>query len=260
MATSKSTPNLGLSNKYDTIQVFRFIAALMVIILHSMYYTSERLAPGFPLFSRGSNGVDLFFVISGFVMILSTQNLKDKPGGWRTFAIRRIIRIVPIYWILTTYKLFVLLFASSLVYHASVDVSYITKSYFFIPATNVDGVLGPLLGVGWTLNFEMFFYALFALTLALRKNTILFLSIIFIPLAFLSSFRTINWPDVRFYANTIVLNFLYGMIAAKLILTGKKLSNALSFTIIFMGLGYLFIPGIPENKVDKRINNCAGKP
>ena len=237
-APEKLVPN----NKYDSTQVFRFVAAFMVIILHSTFYASERLGIKIPLYEQGSNGVRLFFVISGFVMIISSEKFKIKAGGWKVFAIKRIIRIVPIYWIVTTYKLFILIVASSVVYHAKLDVSYILKSYFFIPAMNVDGKLQPFLGVGWTLNFEMFFYFFFTVALAFRLNTILFLSLIFIPLAILSNFINTSWPDVRFYANPIVLDFLYGMIAGQLILKNKKLPPKIAVAVIGIGLLYLFLP------------------
>ena len=145
---------------------------------------------------------------------------------------------------MTTFKLAVLLYGSSLIYHSKIDIAYIIKSYFFIPAINVDNEILPLLGVGWTLNFEMFFYLMFALSLAFRINSIWFLSLIFFPLAILSFFSTPNWPDVRFYANPIVLDFLYGMIVAQLILIGKKLPKNISIFFIVAGLLYLFFPKI----------------
>jgi exopolysaccharide production protein ExoZ len=229
-------------NKYDSTQVFRLVAAFMVIILHSTFYASERLGIKIPLYEQGTNGVRLFFVISGFVMIISSEKLKIKAGGWKVFAIKRIIRIVPIYWIITTFKLFILIFASSVVYHSKLDIIYILKSYFFIPAMNVDGKFTPLVGVGWTLNFEMFFYLLFTIALAFRLNTILFLSMIFIPLAILYNFNNPSWPDIRFYANPIVLDFLYGMIAGQLILKNKKLPPKIGVAFIGIGLLYLFLP------------------
>ena len=90
-------------------------------------------------------------------MIISSENLKDNLRGWKIFAVKRIIRIVPIYWIITAVKLLAVIFATSFVLHAQLDFVYILKSYFFIPAMNAEGKLNPLLGVGWTLNFEIFF-------------------------------------------------------------------------------------------------------
>ena len=230
--------------KFDTIQFFRFIAALMVIIYHSTYYTSERLKPKIRLYDEwGFNAVSLFFVISGFVMIISSENLREKTNGWRIFAIKRIIRIVPIYWLLTTFKVLILLSGSFLIlHHDPINISFILKSYFFIPAVNSYGEFFPIYNVGWTLNFEMFFYALFTVSLALRLNTILFLSVIFAPFVVLSFYNTANWPDVAFYFNPIVLNFLYGMIAAKLVLKNIKLPQKLAEILILLSLLYLFFP------------------
>ena len=244
LVPANAVPNAiqPIEKKYEIIQAFRFVAALMVIILHSTFYTSERLDPGSTMYFQGHNGVRLFFVISGFVMIVSSESLKKLTWGWKIFAEKRILRIVPIYWIITTYKLLILLFASALVYHAKIDAGFILKSYFFIPAKNIDGVINPLLGVGWTLNFEMFFYFLFAVALAFRLNALAFLSAVFIPVALLSIFKTSAWPDIGFYADPIIVDFLYGMIAAKLILTSKKLPDTLAIIFILTGLVYLFVP------------------
>lgn len=243
--------------KYNIIQVFRFIAAFMVLVLHSTYYISERLQIGFNLYHQGANGVRLFFAISGFVMIVSSENLVKNVKGWKIFAIKRIIRIVPIYWILTTFKLFVLIFASSVILHANLNIGYIIKSYFFIPASNVDGSLSPLLGVGWTLNFEMFFYLMFTIALAFKIKPLIFLSFIFIPLSIMSIFKTDEWNSLRFYANPIVLDFLYGMVAGELILKGKKLYKKWAIPIILLGLMYLFLPRLDMFSVIYNYDNIT---
>ena len=239
---SKSTSSLTHGNKYESIQVLRFICALMVMILHAAFYTRERLDPNCLPYYQGFLGVKLFFAISGFVMIISSESLIDNPKGWRIFGIKRIIRIVPIYWIMTTYKLIILLFASSLILHARLDWIFILKSYFFIPAVNVDGLHQPFYAVGWTLNFEMFFYLLFTISLALRIRPLLFLSVILIPLSILSIYKTASWPTIGFYADPIVLNFLYGMIAAKLILYGKKMPQLLALALVPICLIFIFLP------------------
>lgn len=214
----------------------------MVIVCHSSFYANERLVRGSYIYGQGANGVELFFVISGFVMIVSTQNLIGAKDGWKTFAIKRIVRIVPIYWLITTFKLFLLLKTSGVVLHSQLDFWLALKSYLFIPALNMDGEYRPLYGVGWTLNMEMFFYLLFTVALALKFKPLPFLASFFIPLAILAQFKKPGWPDVAFYADPIVLNFLFGMIAAKLILRGYKLPFGVAITLLIIGLLYLFIP------------------
>lgn len=233
--------------KYDLIQILRFIAALAVVLCHSAFYAQERLDPTSFRYGPGSNGVSLFFVISGFVMILASEKLTNIADGWKHFATRRIARIVPLYWVATTIKVLILILASSFVLHAEVDWIYILKSYFFIPAINIDNHIKPLLGVGWTLLFEMFFYTIFTLCLFLRVNAIKFCALLFCSLATLSFFKTDSWPVALYlYADPFVLNFLWGMIAAKLIKQSIYMPKIASYIFIPAALIYLFAPRSTE--------------
>lgn len=92
-------------HRYDSIQALRFIAALLVVVTHSTFYAADRLDPDFFVWKGGTVGVDIFFVISGFVMMITASPFQRIPGGWRYFAMRRITRIVPMYWIATTAKI-----------------------------------------------------------------------------------------------------------------------------------------------------------
>lgn len=230
-------------SEFYLIQAMRFLAALMVVWCHATFYTKERLLSSVEVFKFGANGVPLFFVISGFVIVLSSRKLINDKGGWRKYAIKRIVRIVPLYWLITTFKVVTLIFSTGLILHANLDVAAIIKSYFFIPSVNIDGEIKPILGVGWTLNFEMFFYLLFTIALFLRLNTIVFSGIIMIILTVLSFFKTPDWPvALYFYADPIVINFLFGMITAVLITKNFKVPKLLAVTTIFIGLVYLFSP------------------
>jgi len=230
------------SPRYNFIQLFRFIAALMVIILHSTFYAQERLDKGIARYNSGYNGVLLFFVISGFVMVISSQRLLNEEHGGRTFMLKRLIRIVPIYWLLNTYKLIVLLVSSNIVKHAAVAPLFIIKSYFFIPAINIDGKYEPFYGVGWTLNYEMFFYLWFAIALFFKVKPLYLLGPVFVALACLSLISTPGWGAFGYYTNGIVLYFLYGMIIGYLILNSRKLPSNLALGIIVVGLIVLFAP------------------
>ncbi len=225
------------------IQALRFLAAFMVVCCHSTFYTKERLLSSVTVFSMGANGVPLFFVISGFVIVLSSRKLINDKDGWRKYALKRIIRIVPLYWLLTTYKIAIMIFSAGLILHSNIDFSTILKSYFFIPSLNIDGEIRPILGVGWTLNFEMFFYLLFTIALFLRLNTIIFSGSIMIILTFLSFFKTPAWPvALNFYADPIVMNFVFGMISAVLITKNFKVPKSLAIILILINLTYLFSP------------------
>ncbi len=131
------------------IEAARGLAALAVVICHTFPAT----------FVVGAAGVDVFFVISGFVMVVSSAKLYGTPGAWRTFLTRRILRIVPLYWLVT------LLVAWLLRGYFTWDE--ILRSLLFVPVRTL-GSPSPILSPGWTLVLEMYFYAIFAGFLFLR--------------------------------------------------------------------------------------------
>lgn len=230
--------------QFDGIQALRFIAAMMVVVTHATFYVSERLITGFPVWGKGASGVDVFFVISGFVMMISSQSLVDRPDGAQQFALRRLIRIVPLYWAALSLKAAFMLVAPGVTLLSAIDpVSFIT-SYLFIPSFNADGEIKPLLGVGWTLNFEMFFYCLFALALWLRIEPLKFVTGAFIVCCTLALFRNDSWPSGSFYCDTIVLEFAFGMLLARGIMNGFRLPPAVCIALILFGFAALFQPWV----------------
>lgn len=135
------------------IQYLRGVAATAVVVYHATQRAGGR-------FTVGEAGVDLFFVLSGFLMIAITT---PHTRAWG-FMLSRMQRIVPTYWIATTVFLCVALLG--LFPNARLDAWHIASSYLFLPSRS-PGVseIWPLLVPGWTLNFEMFFYVVFALSL-----------------------------------------------------------------------------------------------
>ena len=161
-----------------SIQALRAIAALLVTLGHL-----EHEAASLPAATTGyapilvdltGAGVDLFFVISGFVMVYASHDLFATPDAARRFLTRRIARIVPIYWLVTT--LFLAIMAASHVLSSAPPTwSEIAKSYLFVPYMPHGGeVMQPVYKLGWTLNYEMFFYAVFALALLSGRVLLLF--------------------------------------------------------------------------------------
>jgi peptidoglycan/LPS O-acetylase OafA/YrhL len=112
----------------------------------------------YPSFTACAAGVDIFFAISGFVIVISSERLLGADGAPLVFLRKRLIRIVPIYWLTTMLALSTL---------GSIHPATVAASFFFVPNVNeYSATVTPVLSVGWTLNLEMFFYALFALALA----------------------------------------------------------------------------------------------
>ena len=146
----------GQGSQLLSVQYLRAVAAILVVLFHQLQGRN-------PLFRLGSHGVDLFFVISGFIMIAITDGRPITPAR---FMLDRIARIAPMYWIATGAAVLWML-AIGHFYEATVSPVDILRSLFFIPSFNAHGRLEPTIYLGWTLNYEMFFYTAFALTLFL---------------------------------------------------------------------------------------------
>lgn len=212
MNTSDNAVRSTVRQTFEGIQVLRVVAALLVVVTHSTFYTHERLNSDMPIWLTGAIGVDIFFIISGFVMMATAGSFINAADGWKAFASRRLLRIVPMYWLATSIKLTTMLAIPAMILHAELTPWTIFSSYLFLPSTNVEGRFEPLLGVGWTLIFEMFFYATFTLGLFLRIHVVKFVGAVMGACFLASFFRTPDWNAATMYFSPIVLYFLIGML------------------------------------------------
>jgi exopolysaccharide production protein ExoZ len=190
----------------QNVQVLRALAALFAVLAHLQYYIQEIFGIAVPL-----GGVDLFFVISGFVMVYTTTG---RPPSPRKFMAARIVRVVPLYWAATIGVFLLAFVAPRLVHATSPDVSQLIKSLLFIPFEKESGLVQPTLFVGWTLNYEIAFYILFAIGLMLRDRMATYGFVIFALVLFAGVGVFANPKDVlgNFYFHTIQLNFVFGMV------------------------------------------------
>ena len=148
--------------RLESIQTLRALAAVFVVVFHAMGYARQSgWHVGIPI---GAFGVDVFFVVSGFVMVLTTQR-STAPGK---FLADRLTRIAPLYWFVTTARIFVALAVPALG-ALRLDPLQVFTSYTFLPWHDSEGLLVPVLPVGWTLTYEMTFYCAFA-ALGLRAE------------------------------------------------------------------------------------------
>lgn len=206
-----------------TIELLRALAAFFVVGFHAtVLWHDRRPLDAVVPWVNGNSGVDLFFVISGCVMVLSSQSLRSRGDGWRVFATRRIARIVPLYWLMTAAKLAAITTVPSLALHSRPTTLNVIASFLFLPSRDATGVIVPVLPVGWTLIFEMLFYALFTLALWLRCSPIAAVGPALLLLAGANLLRTEGWGTVGFFANPMVLEFLLGMIIADLYLKSRR--------------------------------------
>jgi peptidoglycan/LPS O-acetylase OafA/YrhL len=158
------------SKRNDAIQGLRAIAALLVVITHSILNLIQRANydpdTAHLVYGLGELGVKMFFVISGFIMATTMYDSFARPGAPTTFMLKRIMRIVPIYWLAT------LIYAAKLSLTGDVPRwDELLLSLFFIPYDHGQLMREPLYGLGWTLNYEMFFYCLFSLSLFLPRRS-----------------------------------------------------------------------------------------
>ena len=189
------------NNILPSVQWLRAIAAMMVVVHHLNFHADwlrEQAGAAPSAFSQipWSFGIHIFFVISGFIMILTTKNF-GAPGAWKTFLVRRLIRIVPLYWVLTTVMVAGVLMAPGSLELPADRWQYIAGSYLFIPVLRAADDLRPILGQGWTLDYEMFFYAAFTLAILWpRRFGVAFITIGFVVLAILGRNLDISTPKL----------------------------------------------------------------
>lgn len=193
---------------FYNIQALRAVAALMVVFDHwGDHYGGSLQQVGL----LGSTGVDIFFVISGFVMIQSTW---DRPTSPASFAIGRFVRIVPLYWICTIAVFVAALAMPSAFRSTGSNVVPLVKSLAFVPYLKASGQVQPLLFPGWTLNYEMFFYALFAISLLVRARAVR-AGLLVAGLVALIVVGQVGHPSgviAGFYTRPILLEFGYGVL------------------------------------------------
>jgi peptidoglycan/LPS O-acetylase OafA/YrhL len=226
---------------YRMIQALRAIAALLVVLLHCDEMLSLRIGPGAlgASWQNGAAGVDIFFVISGFIMTVSSRHLVDVPLGWLTFLKNRIVRIVPLYWLLTTLKLIAVLGASGLALRSQLDANFVLSSYAFLPVIDSAGHFRPLLPVGWTLTFEFLFYCVFSIAVARAIDPIRVVLPVFGGVALIALFRTDSWPVWTVLFDPIVLEFVLGVFIAKMTLAGIRLAPAFALFLLFAGFSLI---------------------
>ena len=207
-----------------TVQALRALAALMVVLYHVESGINGWFAPrvALPSATAGAAGVDLFFLISGFIMVVTSRGLSAGE-----FMTRRLIRIVPLYW-LSTFVFLAAAFVLPQREGQDHSIAATLTSLLFIPYARPDGAIQPLNPVGWTLNYEMFFYVLFALGLSFARNAMV--RVVGTALVAIVLLGALVRPDLpaaatllRFWADPIVLEFLAGMAVARLYLSGFRI-------------------------------------
>jgi exopolysaccharide production protein ExoZ len=199
-----------------SVQSLRAVAALLVVYFHAVLQVQTALrGPDNLLHSFGSSGVDLFFVISGFVMWTSTAGRALSTGA---FYRRRIVRIVPLYWGVTLFACAVAIAMPQLLRTTKFEFGHALASFLFIPwpnpglPPNDPETLTPVVIPGWTLNYEMFFYALFGMGLLVEERRRFIVVAMLIGAALVAGMLLKQVvPPLGFYGSTLLFEFLAGV-------------------------------------------------
>ncbi|WP_370279297.1 acyltransferase family protein [Pontibacterium sp.] len=218
-----------------SIQYLRAAAALMVVFHHLIIQIDVYEAVLHSI-SVGAAGVDVFFVISGFVIWFVTYGKEVSAGE---FFAKRVIRVVPIYWLITLVIATAATAAPHLFKSTQFEFAQLVQSLLFIPhySLGLPGNVYPILVPGWTLNYEMFFYLVFGLLLVAPRQ---------IPMILLSAFSVLVVLGFVFepqnallqtYTSGLLLEFVAGVFIAKAYTDGKlkQLPSVLGVVLLIAG-------------------------
>ncbi|HEU0034308.1 MAG TPA: acyltransferase [Kofleriaceae bacterium] len=185
------------------LHLLRVIAALGVVYFH----TTSQAGLGLD-WDVGSRGVDVFFVISGFIIAYIGTTKPDH------FLLRRVIRVVPFYWAATLALFALVSVAPHLFRTTQADVTHLAYSLAFLPHEGPDGSMWPTLVLGWSLEYEMFFYLVFAMALRISQRYSPMITTGWI-VGFVLAITLFagGHPITSFYARPIVLEFCMGIAA-----------------------------------------------
>lgn len=269
-AIATQSPNTVLKErsptrkKLELIQACRGIAALLVVYFHVHQFSQLKLNHTFlgGVFAFGGAGVDFFFVLSGFIIFYAHRFDIGQRQKLKPFVVKRLIRIYPLYWLITLaiLPIYFLVPTFGEGYERNFDV--ILKSLALYPQSHF-----PILIVGWTLSYEIFFYVLFGLAIALKPRFSKLILLAWLTSVCIFSYFELqnqivsNPPHwISFIFNFHNLEFVLGCLAAYLVCQERVPFGSVWLilgSILFLGAGFadnyqashipdLFAYGVPS--------------
>jgi len=206
--------------RLQNVQGLRALAAALVVFVHlsgsdGLLAMSFGVDPFRLMHAIGNAGVDLFFTISGLIMIVTTSRTKHTPASAGRFLLRRIVRIYPPYIAVT-----LVLFAQRELFPTGpIWPGDLLPSLLLLPQVGV-----PILFVGWTLVYEMYFYLVFTVSLFLPRRLQPFVfaawAALIVTLACTIA-PTAGNPVLSLIGSPLSLEFLFGALVGWLVLRGQ---------------------------------------
>ncbi len=210
-----------MRRELKSLQSLRGIAVLLVVLLHVYAFEKKAgvgpsLLPGFSIF--GSSGVDLFFVISGFVMVYTTLDVKRSFGTFGKFLYKRATRIYPLYWIVTAVLLLGYIAFPQLIHRTDLAEVNFLKAILLFPQENLPYVI-----VGWTLIHELYFYAAFSFFVLCDQKKLPYLLITWLILVICLYYSSSSTSSSIFQliAHPLTFEFILGCFAGLLVSKGR---------------------------------------
>jgi exopolysaccharide production protein ExoZ len=252
----QSTNTHALPRAFRSIQILRGLACVAVVLFHSSMqfeqYYHQSLFGG--VFASGYGGVDLFFVISGFVIAHSSAADLDKPARFKSYWYKRIIRIFPIYWAVLLAvvlgSMMVAPSAKSTTFSVPAHLSEWISTILLLPNHK------PVVGVSWTLSYELFFYLMFSLLVLSKRFWRIPAGILAGSLVFFSAQHGLvkALPIVSFVVSPFNIEFAAGAFAWYLV---KRVSlTAYAYLLMIsvgLGVALTFLPTVTNENYSQRV-------
>lgn len=243
-AGSATEPGDFYNRRFDSIQALRGVCAVFVILAHIRFVTSGGSAVNRFFYISGGLAVNIFLCISGFVIMFSTH--RDSSH----FLMKRLIRLLPLYYLMTLGTYAVMLLFPKLFEQSRPDPVFLIKSLLFLPFDIGGGAVQPLLRVGWTINCEIFFYLVFWLSMKIsRRFRGLICSLILLGVIALAQVVPNPSVELSFWGSVEMVDFVLGILCYygakgiyRLYAAGRLpgFCSALGFLLSLLGFFCLF--------------------
>jgi exopolysaccharide production protein ExoZ len=227
-----------LKERVDSIQALRAVAILLVVYTHAldsatMVFGSSLQSKFYYLKDWGPIGVDLFFAISGFIMTRVVESYISR-GHWKSFIIKRILRIVPLYWLLTAVAILLKTYMN-----INITSLEIGKAFYFFPFLDKEEFIFPIMNVGWSLSYEVYFYLIIAVMIILVKpDNFLYKLIAFLVgacfIGLLFDYKNILYT---FLTSSLLLEFAMGIVCGIVYDRIKRSKYSLRFAWVLVIVG-----------------------
>lgn len=224
--------------RLHALQYLRAVAALAVVYSHAVMQVDSYSAH---LLEAGSFGVDIFFVISGFIMVY----IAKPTDTFGNFFINRMRRVIPLYWFFTLLMGAILLFLPTVFKATVFDMQALLLSLGFIPHWSLARAneAWPIVAPGWSLNFEMYFYLIFATSLFLSSRyRIAFITFVITSVFLIAQlFNNGESAIAHFFAKSMVFEFVLGMLLAVAWKRGFRLKPSTASWLLLLAVCLFFL-------------------